>query len=373
MPKISHSESTAHPAPPRRVTLQDIADDLGVCRMTVSLALRNSPRLLESTRLRVAEAAERMGYTTDPEMSRFMSYLRKRRPADYQPTIALLNAKKESCFDSRFFYLSQMAAGAAARAASTGYKIEEFHLPAQGISMRRLQTILNARSIQGLLVSSLPRGRGHLNFRWNLVSPASMTTSLWSPHLHTAAPDQFNHMLTTMREVFRFGYRRPGFFSDEDSELRSQHRWPAAFRWYLDKLPAHCPELLRIEKAPTKASFLNWVAEVRPDVIIVPVAEPCQTWLRQAGYSVPKTIGLASLVWVGECPDVSGVDNNCQQIGAAAVDLVVGQILRNETGLPDCPKLVQVPGKWVPGRTLLPQKRPARPKSRSRRPAIKSR
>ena len=48
------------PASP--VTLLDIANDLGLSRATVSLVLRNSPRIPQATRERVIEAFKRKGY-----------------------------------------------------------------------------------------------------------------------------------------------------------------------------------------------------------------------------------------------------------------------------------------------------------------------
>ena len=47
-------------------TLADIAREAGVHVTTVSLALRNHPRLPESTRLRLQNLAKLRGYTPDP-------------------------------------------------------------------------------------------------------------------------------------------------------------------------------------------------------------------------------------------------------------------------------------------------------------------
>ena len=51
---------------PRRVTLADIARVCSVHVTTVSLALRNSPRLPAETRERIQSTARRLGYTPDP-------------------------------------------------------------------------------------------------------------------------------------------------------------------------------------------------------------------------------------------------------------------------------------------------------------------
>ncbi|WP_270732891.1 LacI family DNA-binding transcriptional regulator [Shimia sp. Alg240-R146] len=45
-----------------RVTISDVADDLGVTKSTVSRALNGYPDIAEATRLRISRAAERLGY-----------------------------------------------------------------------------------------------------------------------------------------------------------------------------------------------------------------------------------------------------------------------------------------------------------------------
>jgi LacI family transcriptional regulator len=49
-------------APQSRITLLDIASDAGVSRATVSLVLRNVPSVASSTRKRVLQSIERLGY-----------------------------------------------------------------------------------------------------------------------------------------------------------------------------------------------------------------------------------------------------------------------------------------------------------------------
>lgn len=47
---------------PKKVTIRDIASELGLSAMTVSLALRDNPRISEETRARIRQAIKRMGY-----------------------------------------------------------------------------------------------------------------------------------------------------------------------------------------------------------------------------------------------------------------------------------------------------------------------
>ncbi len=46
----------------RKVTIQDIADELGISRNTVSKAINNSDGLAEATRERILQKATEMGY-----------------------------------------------------------------------------------------------------------------------------------------------------------------------------------------------------------------------------------------------------------------------------------------------------------------------
>jgi LacI family transcriptional regulator len=46
----------------RQITLEDVARHLGISKATVSLALNNSPLVAHSTKIRVTEAAEALGY-----------------------------------------------------------------------------------------------------------------------------------------------------------------------------------------------------------------------------------------------------------------------------------------------------------------------
>ncbi|HRP04381.1 MAG TPA: LacI family DNA-binding transcriptional regulator, partial [Opitutaceae bacterium] len=58
----------------RRTTLSDVAKRAGVHVTTVSLALRNHPRLPESTRRRIQSLAKRMGYAPDPLLRALVAY-----------------------------------------------------------------------------------------------------------------------------------------------------------------------------------------------------------------------------------------------------------------------------------------------------------
>jgi LacI family transcriptional regulator len=69
-------------------------------------------------------------------------------------------------------------------------------------------------------------------------------------------------------------------------------------------------------------------------------------------YNVPKDLGIVMLDYSNSYGSCAGVDQHHEILGAAAVDLVVGQLYRNETGVPSHPKYVTIEGSWIKGATL---------------------
>jgi hypothetical protein len=49
---------------------------------------------------------------------------------------------------------------------------------------------------------------------------------------------------------------------------------------------------------------------------------------------------------------MAGIDSDPEALGVAAIELLVGQLHAHEYGVPLREKVVEVMGRWVPGRTL---------------------
>ena len=98
-------------------------------------------------------------------------------------------------------------------------------------------------------------------------------------------------------------------------------------------------------------AFDRWLDENKPDAILClnPVV---RDWVEELGLKVPSDIGLANLNLVSDVSDWAGVNEQHEEIGAAAVDILVGALSRNELGLPPEPRRILIPGEWVPGSTL---------------------
>jgi hypothetical protein len=106
---------------------------------------------------------------------------------------------------------------------------------------------------------------------------------------------------------------------------------------------------------------VKWLKEHRPDVLLTVVGKT-KDWLDQMGLVPPRDIGLAHISLGPYEQGWSGVYPQPEELAAAAVDLLSAHLVRNESGRPECSKVVLVKGVWVPGTTTCARK-PVRKKS----------
>ena len=63
----------------KSVNQREIAKAAGVSPAAVSLALRNHPSIPETTRARIREVAESLGYQPNPRVAELMGHIRRNR------------------------------------------------------------------------------------------------------------------------------------------------------------------------------------------------------------------------------------------------------------------------------------------------------
>jgi LacI family transcriptional regulator len=105
-------------------------------------------------------------------------------------------------------------------------------------------------------------------------------------------------------------------------------------------------------------AFRAWREEHRPDVVVCTHPE-LRDWITRAGLRCPEDIGLVHLDLTPELEGWSGMRQNNDVVGAFAVDMVTGQLHRNEYGIPLRPKCMMTESEWVQGGTVRPQNLPA--------------
>ncbi len=335
------------------VRLQEIADKAGVSRATVSLALRNHGSIPERTRALIQNLAQEMGYRPNPLVSALMAYQRATKPQ--MPTHLTLGMVVDfSREDPWRSYLSEdTLTSASARAELQGYRVEEFWLRDLKMTGQRLSQMLYRRGVPGVIIAPLPVAHGHLRMDLGRLSAVAIGHSLVRPSLHRVTTNRFQAMRLAVKQLRRLGYKRMGLAMHVNQDSRVDHQWASAFMW--EQRQAAAPQripLFIVEKEDwNERKFWKWFDAHRPDVVLGHHAEILR-WLENRGLRAPEDVGFVHLWNPDRSGAYAGIYHNPPAIGAAAADLLIGMIQRNERGVPDAPQTLLLEAAWQDGNTV---------------------
>lgn len=348
----------------RRPSCKTIAEAAGVSRMTVSMALRDHPRVAAETRRRIKEIAREQGYTPDPNLTELMRYLRKRDISKEEPVIALLNAKHHPVeeFDADALLVRE---GAKERAEMLGFKTEDFWLNKPGMRLERTIQILQTRGIRGVVVLPVER----LDYVFSFphedfigVATCSVAAQLGFNQVH---PHFYQSMHIGITSLVDRGFKRIGFCIDDNDDERSNHLYQCYFNWYQERIPTEnrVPPL-RDHNISLK-SLLRWLDEHKPDVVFSPSYEHYH-WLKEAGLKIPGDVSFAALSpATEEVGEIAQVQMSYRKIGATAIDILKTKLANEPLGPTDNPAVTLIRGKWVDGTSLKGAARKRAPKPKT--------
>lgn len=331
-------------------TTREIAARIGLSKSTVSLALRDDPRIPIATRERVQREAAAMGYRPNPVLSQMMRSMRAAKPMEGRATIGLLHGFEDPKQARTNPYHSAWAAGARSRAEQLGYFVDELWIKEPGMSARRLTGIIRARGINALLIAPLPE-KARLDLQWEYFCAVTAGHKLEEPRLSRVVPNHLHVILLCLNELLRLGYRRIGLVLSEELTPPVRFQLKAPVLWLQSELGI-TPPIEPLDVLPKRrAAFGAWVKTHKLDAIITSSRLPV-TWLEELGYRVPDDIGVACSSLTIAPEGFSGVDQQPERFGAAATDLLVAQMNRTEYGVPANPKTVMTDVAWRPGMSL---------------------
>jgi LacI family transcriptional regulator len=324
--------------------MQDVAEAAGVHRTTVSLALRDSPRLPATTRAHVQAVAKRLGYRPDPLVSALMTARVRRRRTVFQGTLAFLSNDAKRPPDWARFPRSygRLFRGAAERAKERGYELVPFWLREPGITGASFTRMLCERNIHGLLIAPHSGSQNRIDLDWSHFAVVELGYNLAEPVFHRVVHDYFGAMQRVCREAQERGHRRLGFLLPANAVSKTRFLWRAAFTDFQQALPA---ERLPILAPPrlTQEVVDGWLEQVRPDAVIIggiqyPGSPP--------EFRLPRRMPVFNLDCVRRDGGDTGIFQDWPAMGAIGVDLLIGQLGRSEHGVPAQPYAVLVTGHW---------------------------
>ena len=333
-------------------TMDDVARASGVAVSTVSRALRNDQRIGESTRLRIKQTADQLGYRPNPMVAALMSQLRAARPPAATCNLAWLDFTPYPDGWSRAYVQRAFYAGAEERAGRARYTLERVQVRAPGMTPARLEHVLQSRGVRGVLLASFEGSKGlstSIPLPLDAFSFVTVGIRLREPALHFATNDQFASSRLAVQELWRLGYRRIGFVGVPFAETTVNNRFVAGYlaTVQLELGGTPLPPLLSTDPA----DLANWLRQEKPEVVIT-THPPLTEHARAAGWRVPEQLGVAQLHVDRHDATASGICQNSELVGAAAIDLLIGQLSSNEHGVPAHATGMIVPGFWMPGKTV---------------------
>jgi DNA-binding LacI/PurR family transcriptional regulator len=172
------------------------------------------------------------------------------------------------------------------------------------------------------------------------------------PALDCVLNDQYLTAVEAMKKCLTLGYRRPGLCIHRDVERVVENRFSGGFLvsqglWPADsRLPEHYYE------SGGEKEFVAWVRKYHPDVILTLHPE-IKAWLHQMGMACPETVGLVHLDRTEEMNGWSGMRQDHEHLGTAAVEMLVNHLYHNEVGIPSFQRCLFLGSSWCAGKTTL--------------------
>jgi LacI family transcriptional regulator len=317
------------------ISLKHIAEAAGVSRTTVSLALRNHPRISKSTRERVQKLAKEMGYRPNAEVSRVLGKLREKREDFDRPVLALISDYEVPIHRQK--PESRTWRGFHDRCMELGYTPEEFWMGDGRIGPDRLVTILETRGIRGLVFTGLrdPGLAGAMDL--SSFACATIGNSIHQPELNRATSDKYHNTQLCCERLWERGARRIGLAVPALQEHRVEHTFLSGYLVF-HRLHKHKEwQTPFVDDDPWEPErIIAWIRLKKLDACVVayPGLESRVDGVRIAGVNVMEP---------GQC----GINQRHDRIASGAVDLVDAQLRRNQFGLPPYPKAMLVRGEWI--------------------------
>ncbi len=335
-------------------SIQAIADKVGVSKATVSRVLRGLPGHKPETRDRIMEAAEELGYEAHPIVSAVMSSVRYKHPSSISPVIAEIHCQPPD-YDPEGNPES-MRQSIHRQAEFLGLKVEEFRWYEPGMNPKRLLDIIRARGIRGVIFENFMEREVNLDgLDLSELAMASIGGAIFHPKLHRIEVNHYGNLIFVIKLLQSRGYRRFGVVIPKIFERSSDFKRSAAL--HSEDLNIAKEDLIPLfyrERTDDKSDLDRldaWIKTYEPDCVLG-VGKDLPHQLDRLGYDQPGKISYAHLGWHSSYGKIAGMNPKWASAGKVAVDLVVDQLTRNESGVPNDPLWILIEGEWKEGVTV---------------------
>ncbi|MFA5687932.1 MAG: LacI family DNA-binding transcriptional regulator [Kiritimatiellales bacterium] len=334
------------------VRMMDIAEKAGVSCTTVSLALKNHPRIGEATKTKILRICKQMGYQPDPA-AQALAYKRSQTSSEtYLGTLAFLTSESGAELRKRNKASSLWDRQLEQACRNMGYRLDHFVVRSEEKEQRPLSRIMQSRGISGLLIHGYHEEVRQWALDWDRFAVVAQSASLHEHFVHNVLSSSYQDVYDAMMHLKGRGYNRPGYFFTP----RTPNAYTAGFSAAMEtlNLSARVPKLAakHTDYLEQKDEFLSWVKKYKPDVIVTSSGAEYIELLEKGGFRVPEDIGYLGLDVLPDTMHLSGLYQSRETTYKVIVDLIHGMLMRNELGIPEQPMCIQIPSSWNEGKTL---------------------
>ena len=186
-------------------TQGDVAKALGLSQATVSLALRDDSRISEDRRREIQQFARSMGYQPSSAAVSLAHRRHSRNIVAHGDVFAWINYWDDPTYLHRMDEFHQYYLGACETADKLGYVLKEFTMDGK-VSLKRLEEILIARGIKGIMLPPHPVDFNFEGFDWNKFSFIKFGYSITNPRGHIVSPHQSYNTFLAFEKIHERGY-----------------------------------------------------------------------------------------------------------------------------------------------------------------------
>jgi len=316
------------------VTIQQIAERVGVSTCTVSWALRGVGEVGEATRKRVLKVAREMGYQPNSPAAMLAMQRHRSQTAAHRIPVAALGMRAGA---------SLIREGFVAATEKLGLEWVPLERNLEGGDAAAALRNLWHRGVKGIFLLPATCGwdeetLGRLD--WSGFSVVKNTRGMPSLSFTTVRLSAFDFMLRTLQQVVAAGHRRIGvILTDSNSEQDDLSRLGAVLAFRERQLPAggwieyHSAGQATGNDAGALKEAVKWLRMIKPTAVVVFPFSWYQG-LEQAGFRIPDKLSVATPIRyeVEGLPMIAGCHAPDEEIGQRAARRLYDLIQSRETG-----------------------------------------
>lgn len=332
----------------RRVTMSDVALAAHVHKSTVSLALRNQPKLCAATRDRIRKIAEDLGYRPDPMLDLFNLHRRTLEPPRPLGEIAFVSDLSGPAAFSRSEKHEVIFSSAREEAKRLNYTLEVFFVGPAQLSPARLFQVLQARGIAGILLGALSPATRSLNIDWTQFSVVGIESMQVEPRVDNISTDYCQAARLCVRQLRQHGGKNIGFIVARclGPEIEGQLRAGYLVESHAQS-PTRTAPFSRVDEdgEPAAGDLQDWIGAEELDAVV-------SCGVNVAGLEARMSPeGARRVAWTsidaGKVhPGLHCVPALHRDLGRRAIELLIMRLQMNLRGLPSNPATTLLPVEW---------------------------